>query len=74
MVNHVLQWLGTTSLIVMYLIMSFFPHLYPWNIVAGLFGGTFYLAWSYRVANKPQILVNAAGVLVCIAGLAKAWL
>jgi hypothetical protein len=72
-INHILQWAGTSALITMYVLMSFYPELHPWNIVAGLFGGTFYLAWSYRVANKPQILVNLAGILVCIAGLVRAW-
>ena len=73
MVNHTLQWLGTTALITMYIIMSFFPELYPWNIVAGCVGGIMYFAWSFRVANKPQMIVNAAGILVCLAGLVRAW-
>lgn len=73
MLNHTLQWLGTTALITMYIIMSFFPELYPWNIVAGCVGGIMYFAWSFRVANKPQMIVNAAGILVCLAGLVRAW-
>lgn len=73
MVNHTLQWLGTTALITMYILMSFFPELYPWNIVAGCIGGILYFAWSFRVANKPQMIVNAAGILVCLAGLVRAW-
>ena len=73
MVNHTLQWLGTTALITMYIIMSFFPELYPWNIVAGCVGGIMYFAWSFRVANKPQMIVNAAGIVVCLAGLVRAW-
>ena len=73
MINHTLQWLGTTALITMYIIMSFFPELYPWNIVAGCVGGIMYFAWSFRVANKPQMIVNAAGILVCLAGLVRAW-
>jgi hypothetical protein len=74
MINSTLQWLGTTALITMYVLMSFFPHLHPWNIVCGAIGGMLYLGWSWRVANKPQMLVNTAGILVCLAGLAKAWL
>ena len=73
MINNLLQWLGTASLLTMYVLMSFFNELYPLNLVAGLLGGSFYLAWSYRVANKPQILVNLAGILVCIAGLVRTW-
>lgn len=73
MINHILQWTGTTCLITMYIIMSFFPEMHPWNIVAGCAGGVLYFTWSFRVANKPQMIVNAAGVLVCIAGLVRAW-
>jgi hypothetical protein len=71
--NNILQWSGTTALITMYIIMSFFPRAYPWNIVAGLVGGVLYLGWSYRVANRPQMIVNGAGILVCVLGLLKAW-
>ena len=73
MVNNILQWAGTTALISMYIVMSFFPQMYPWNIVLGCLGGVLYFAWSFRVANKPQMLVNGAGILVCILGLFKAW-
>jgi hypothetical protein len=54
--------------------MSFFPTLHPWNIVCGMAGGTLYFVWSYRTANKPQMIVNAAGILVCLAGLVKFFL
>jgi hypothetical protein len=74
MINTCLQWLGTTALIAMYVAMSFYPNLYPLNILLGLIGGLFYFAWSYRVRNKPQQLVNLAGILVCVAGLLKVYL
>ncbi len=67
--NNILQWLGTACLISMYLVMSFRPELHPLNIILGLGGGSFYLAWSWRTHNRPQILVNGAGVLVCLMGL-----
>jgi hypothetical protein len=73
MLNNILQWAGTSALLSMYVLMSFFPQLYPYNLVAGCLGGVLYLAWSYRVANKPQMMVNLAGITVCIAGLFKAW-
>lgn len=69
--NDILQWTGTAALMTMYVIMNFFPDMYPYNIVAGLVGGTCYFIWTVRVANKPQMLVNAAGMLVCIGGLIK---
>ena len=71
MVNHILQWLGTACLIAMYVVMSYFPELHPVNIMLGLAGGCLYFTWSYRVANKPQMLVNGAGILVCVGGLIK---
>jgi hypothetical protein len=71
MVNSILQWTGTACLISMYVVMSFFPDMYPLNIVLGLGGGTCYLAWSLRTYNKPQVFVNLAGILVCVAGLFK---
>ena len=72
MLNSSLQWGGTSALLIMYILMSFFPHLYPYNLVAGCIGGLFYFIWSIRVKNRAQIIVNAAGIIVCIAGLFKA--
>ena len=71
--DDMLQWVGTACLLVMYVLMSFFPDLHPWNIVAGLGGGACYLAWTVRVANKPQMLVNAVALLIGSAGLYRAW-
>ena len=72
-INNALQWAGTACLLCMYALMSFYPHLHPWNIVAGVLGGAFYLAWTIRVANKPQMLVNAVAIAIGLAGLFKAW-
>ena len=71
--NNTLQWLGTLSLIAMYVVMSFFPQLHPLNIALGLLGGAFYFVWSCRLENRPQQLVNAAGILVCAAGLIRVY-
>lgn len=71
--NEVLQWAGTVCLLTMYVLMSFFPHLHPWNIVAGICGGACYLAWTIRVANKPQMIVNGVALAIGAAGLFKAW-
>ena len=73
MINASLQWTGTSALITMYILMSFFPELHPWNIVMGCVGGLCYFTWSLRTRNRAQIIVNAAGILVCIAGLYKTW-
>jgi hypothetical protein len=71
--NNLLQWLGTTALMTMYVIMSFYPEAHPLNLVAGCTGGLLYFAWSYRTNNKPQMIVNAAGVVVCLMGLYRAY-
>jgi hypothetical protein len=71
--NDILQWLGTVCFMTMYTLMSYFPNMHPWNIVAGCLGSICYLAWTVRVANKPQMLVNVVGIAVCAGGLLKAW-
>ncbi len=73
MLNNILQWAGTVCLLCMYVLMSFFPHLHPWNIVAGVLGGICYLAWTVRVRNTPQLIVNAVAITIGVAGLFKAW-
>ena len=72
-IDNTLQWAGTACLLTMYVLMSFFPHLHPWNIVAGLGGGVCYLARTIRVANKPQMIVNGVAIAIGLAGLFKAW-
>ena len=71
--NDMLQWAGTACLLTMYVLMSFFPNLHPWNIVAGVLGGACYLTWCLRVANKPQMIVNAVAIAIGLAGLFRAW-
>ena len=73
MINSLLQWTGTVCLLTMYVLMSFAPHLHPWNIVAGIGGGICYLAWTIRVNNRPQLIVNAVAITIGLAGLLKAW-
>ncbi len=72
MLNNTLQWAGTACLLTMYVLMSFFPHLHPWNIVAGVLGGICYLTWTVRVRNTPQLIVNAVAITIGLAGLFKA--
>jgi hypothetical protein len=55
----------------MYVVMSYFPELHPLNILLGLLGGLCYFAWSLRLKNRPQQIVNAAGILVCTGGLIR---
>jgi hypothetical protein len=73
MLNNTLQWAGTACLLTMYVLMSFYPHLHPWNIVCGVLGGLLYLAWCIRVRNSPQLVVNLVAIAIGLAGLYKAW-
>ena len=74
MLNSILQWAGTACLLTMYILMNFYPNLYPWNIVAFLIGTVAFLAWTVRVANKPQLLVNVVALTLGAVGLYKAFL
>lgn len=71
--NEMLQWAGTVCLLVMYVLMSFFPELHPWNIVAGVLGGVCYLTWTVRVVNRPQMIVNGVALAIGLMGLWRAW-
>jgi len=73
MFNSILQWTGTVCLLAMYVLMSFYPHLHPWNIVCGVLGGILYLTWTVRVGNRPQLLVNVVAITIGLAGLYKYW-
>lgn len=69
--NDAIQWAGTVCFMAMYTLMSL--NMYPWNILAGLLGGSFYMLWAVRVANRPQMLTNLVGIAICIVGLFKVW-
>lgn len=71
-INEVLQWTGTFFILAMYVLMNFFREL-GLDPLAGLLGGLCYAAWAYRVANKPQMLVNVVAITVCVVGLVKAF-
>lgn len=55
----------------MYVLMNFFTHLHPLDSIAGALGGLCYLIWTVRVNNRPQMLVNAAGIFVSVCGIIK---
>lgn len=69
--NDAIQWAGTACFMIMYVLMSL--DMYPWNILAGFCGGTFYMLWSLRVANRPQTVTNAVGITICCLGLYRAF-
>ena len=70
--NDILQWAGTACFMVMYTVMSFFNELHIVQLTAGCLGGALFLAWSIRVVNKQQMIVNVVGVAITLIGLYKA--
>jgi hypothetical protein len=69
--DDILQWAGTACILAMYVLMSLFPQLYPWNIICGFFGGLCYFSWTVRVKNYPQMVVNVVAMTLCLGGLFK---
>jgi hypothetical protein len=49
------------------------PSVYPYNILAFFLGTVLFMAWSIRVANKPQLLVNLVALAIGATGLFKAF-
>ena len=70
--NNIIQWVGTFFILAMYVLMNFFRDL-GLDPLCGLLGGLCYALWAYRVANKPQMLVNVVAITVCVIGLFKAF-
>lgn len=68
--NDYLQWAGTAFILAMYVLMNFFRD-FGLDPVCGLIGGLCYATWAYRVANKPQMIVNAVAIGVCVAGIMR---
>ena len=67
-VNEIIQWTGTFFILSMYVLMNFFREL-GLDPLCGLLGGLCYALWAYRVANKPQMIVNVVAIAVCVTGL-----
>lgn len=71
--KETLQWAGTAAVLIMYVLMSFYKELHPWNLVAGIIGSIFFFVWAVLVSNRQQIVVNTASIVVCALGLVRAW-
>jgi hypothetical protein len=74
-VNEVLQWAGAVFIIAMHGLNSALEYGYnlrPYNLVAAALGTICFMLWSFRVANKPQLLVNIVAMTICALGLYKA--
>jgi hypothetical protein len=72
-INEILQWTGAVFIIAGHSLNALGPAAYPYNILAFFVGTILFMAWSIRVANKPQLLVNIVALALGITGLVKAF-
>ena len=72
-INETLQWAGALFIIAGHSLNAVGPAAYPINILAFFLGTVLFLAWSIRVANKPQLLVNIVAIGISALGLFKAF-
>jgi energy-converting hydrogenase Eha subunit E len=70
--NEVLQWVGAVLIILGHTLNAIGPAVYPYNIAVFALGTMAFLAWAYRVANKPQMMVNLVSIAIGLVGLYRA--
>lgn len=70
--NELIQWLGTAFILAMYVISNFFPGYDNLRNSVALVGALCFFAWSYRVANRQQMIINGVAIVLCCVGLFKA--
>ena len=75
--NDRIQWLGAAAIIFMhvsYTAETFIgPEAHPYGLVAAILGTACFTIWSYRVKNRPQLIVNLVAAAVCTVGLYNAF-
>ena len=72
-INEILQWTGAVFIIAGHSLNAVGPAAYPYNILAFFLGTILFMAWSIRVANKPQLLVNIVALAIGFSGIVKAF-
>ena len=72
--DEVLQWTGAFFITAGHVLntMGSAYHRDVWNIAAFAVGTLVFLAWTIRVANKPQMAVNVAALATMSVGLFRA--
>ena len=71
--NEALQWSGAVAIIAGHLLNAIGPEAYPYNILTFFVETILFLAWTIRVANKPQMFVNLVSVAIGFSGLVRAF-
>ena len=72
-INETLQWIGAFFIIVGHICNAIGPKAYPYNIIAFTLGTIFFLTWTLRVNNKPQMIVNVVAITTCATGIVNAY-
>jgi hypothetical protein len=72
-INEILQWTGAVFIIAGHSLNAVGPAAYPYNILAFFLGTILFMAWTIRVANKPQLMVNIVALAIGASGLVKAF-
>ena len=72
-INEILQWSGAVFIIAGHSLNAVGPEAYPYNILAFFVGTILFMAWTIRVANKPQFMVNIVALAIGASGLFKAF-
>ena len=72
-VNDILQWAGAVFIIAGHVCNAIGPSVYPYNIAAFTLGTLAFMAWTIRVKNRPQLIVNMVAIVTCVIGLVNAW-
>ena len=71
-IDEVLQWVGAVLIVAGHALNAIGPAVYPYNIAVFALGTVAFLAWAYRVGNKPQLMVNLISIVIGFVGLYKA--
>jgi len=72
-INDILQWTGAVFIIAGHSLNAMGPSAYPYNILAFFVGTILFMAWTIRVANRPQLMVNIVALAIGASGLVKAF-
>ena len=71
-IDEVLQWVGAVLIVAGHVLNAIGPAVYPYNIAVFALGTVMFLAWAYRVGNKPQMAVNVISIAIGLVGLYNA--
>jgi hypothetical protein len=69
--NELIQWIGTTFVLLMYLVMNVFPEHIVFIQAFGLLGAISFFTWTVRVKNYPQMVINVVAMTLCVVGLLR---